>query len=62
MPVFLVINHDGHPNYWRNTSSEFDVCEVGSSDHLLLWLWRREEKRAAAAEELNVCCVYMCVS
>jgi hypothetical protein len=42
--------------HWRNTFSEIDVCDVGSSDHLLLRLWRRAEKRVAV-KELDVWCV-----
>lgn len=33
------------------------VCQVGSSGHLLLWVWRRVEKRGGC-EELDLCCVF----
>jgi hypothetical protein len=57
VPSPIVINRGRQPNYWRNTRSEIDVCDVGSSDHLLLWIWRRGEKRAAG-KELDVWCMF----
>jgi hypothetical protein len=34
-----------------------NVCRVGSSGHLLMWVWRRVEKRGGC-EELDLSCVF----